>query len=614
MARTQRINVCWTQTGYELSDDEAAKLYKKEFTPAMADRLKSLGVTLVILPFWSGMGSLDQERAGMEDTRRFTRLLHARGLRVGVYIHNMNLSLGFLQSRPDAYDWLAWPAPSRPFAAPPPETESEGHPVYRNHPDYLRFMFEIIDMAVREVGADFLHFDNFVNTTGFSPVAIEHFRTYLLARYTARELEDVFRLDNLDSLGDFTFRNEAPLSHEWIYFQGWALAECYRKLADYARSLNPDVAVELNACGIYKGYRRPINLSLLLPHGDAFWDEHSAAGWDSEKRLLQSGIRSYKLARLFHQHALLYVLPGLTLCQALAFNHNSLGCPFWFLYARLRYASAPEAEIKPAPEIRFFHDHRNLFREGETLADVAMFRGNAVNLCGPGEAAESAYWFEQAMITHHIPFDIIFDQHLQHLKKYKVVALPDVRWMEDAQIQFLLRFVENGGGLVVTDQTAIQDRLGRPRDNPLRCFFRRPVSGENPRVERRGKGRVLYIRMRRPPVFVDGSLPENDEELAQAVRRVMRAPSVSVDAPPEVAMEVIRNGRKLLIHLLNYAVGRMSAPLRIRVAGNLGRFTKVKLLSPYLDGALTCQAVHRDGGTEIKVPAFRLYALLALEK
>ena len=616
MARTQRINVCWTQTGYGLTDSEAGRLYRKEFTAEMANRLKSAGATLVILPYWSGMGSLDQERPGMEDTRRFARLLHARGLRVGVYIHNMNLSRGFLLSRPDAYDWLAWPAPGQPFAAaPPPETESEGYPVYRNHPDHLRFMFELVEKAIREVRADYLHFDNFVNQTGFSPCALAHFRDHLRARYTARELKDIFGLDNLDAAGDLAFRGEPPLVHEWTYFQGWALAESYRKLAGYARSLNPEVAVELNAAGIYKCYRRPINLPLLLPHGDAFWDEHSAAWWNQEKRMLGTGIRSYKLARLFRQHALLYTAPGLTMCQALVFNHDSLGCPFWFLYARLQHMNKtpPAGGLRHAKEVRFFHAHRGLFRGGETLAEVAVFRGHAVNLCGPEAAAESAYWFEQAMIVRHIPFDIIFDEQLQDLRKYRVVVLPDVRWLGDAQIRALLRFAKGGGALVVTDHTALRDQLGRPRDNPPACFFRRPPPATGRHIERFGKGRILYTMIKRPPAFADGSLPENDGELAQVVRRAAGSLSVAVEAPPEVAVEAVRSGRKLLVHFLNYAGGCTAVPLRIRAAESLGRFESARLISPYLARPLNCRAVRRAGCTEVVVPPFHLYALLVAE-
>ena len=67
MARKQRIGANWTQMGHALSDEEAEASYRREMAPEMADRLRELGATLVIMPLWSGMGSYEDELPGTQE-------------------------------------------------------------------------------------------------------------------------------------------------------------------------------------------------------------------------------------------------------------------------------------------------------------------------------------------------------------------------------------------------------------------------------------------------------------------------------------------------------------------------------------------------------------------
>ena len=51
------------------------------------------------------------------------------------------------------------------------------------------------------------------------------------------------------------------------------------------------------------------------------------------------------------------------------------------------------------------------------------------------------------------------------LSKYKVLYLPDICYLTDKQLANITRFVENGGGLVMTYATSLYDEHGEKRSD-----------------------------------------------------------------------------------------------------------------------------------------------------
>ena len=613
-ARLQKTPAVWTQLGYGLSDDEAAAGYKKELGPETADQINKWGVTMVFLSLYSGMTSFEQETTTWPGIKACAELMHARGIKVAVYIQQGNLSREFLEAMPEAYEWLAWQAPGTPYTTPPPPaSQSEGYTVYRNHPGYQAFMRGIIDYAVKEVKADFLHFDNYVYGSGFNPRAVADFRAYLRAKYTSAQLKEHLGGEDLKDVEAPVYTGKAPLTQEWQLFQGWMLADSYRKLADYARSLNPEVATEVNPSGLsFHGYRRPIDLSLLAPQGDAFWDEQAALGWDEEKQILNTGIRSYKLARLFHQSLLSYTSYRLAMSESMAFNYNCMGTIYSFLYGRLNWAGAIDspAHKEMLSEVRFFRENHDLFDNGETLADVAVWRGRDSNINDTEYmgAPLNVSLFEQAMIAEHIPFEIIFDQHLDNLKKYRAVVAADQRLVQDAHIDRLIQYVESGGSLVLTDQTACMDQWARPRPHALKRFFAGPIPSDHKTVEQRGKGKIVLAKIVRPADMEMGSLPLNGPQLADAVVQVMGEPMVHTDAPVFVGMETIRQSKRISVHLVDYSQEYNAKPIHIRISPTLGNVVKASLMGPRQETA-ELQVDYQASGARITVPKLDIYAV-----
>ena len=613
-ARRQEIRQPWTQMGCGLSDEEGTAGYRREFSPAMADELKLAGTTLAILPLWSGMGSFEREQEGMEDVRAFSKLLHERGLRVGVYIHDMDLSREFLESKPEARAWLAWPSPAGPYTTlPPPLTQSQGFGVYRNHPGYQAFMRSLIDYAIKEANADLLHFDNLVNGSGWSPEALADFRAFLRMKYSDEVIKKEFGACEGEKLVSLA-GGPSPAGREWQLFQGWQLAEAYRKLTEYARSLNREVACDFNGAGIRYMFRRPFDLSLNAPYGDAYWDEGAVRRWDPEARTLETAIRSYKVARLFDQSMFSYTSYRLAMSESMAFNRDCMGNLYWFLYGKLNWSPAcnSPAGAEMLPEVRFYREHRDLFNQGETLADVAVWRGRNQNVHGDLEAVHRTALFEQALIVHHVPFQIVFDQHLDRLERYRAVVAADVRLMREDQIDKLLAYAEGGGTLIVTDQTGSLDPWGRPRPHAMKRFFPEPGMGDGLVSEARGGGKVVYTRVELPRELREGAMPPNGEALLGALIEAMGEPTVRVDAPPYVAAEFIRQEGRLLVHLVDYSQGRArDEVIRIRTSPRLGEVVKARLLSPR-QGASEPAVESAHGQGEIVVNGLDVYGVVVL--
>jgi len=86
--------------------------YLREYTEEAVSKLKDLGVTLVIIPFYKGFG-LEAEREYLQGSRKLASLLRKYGIRVGVYVGSTIAYETFLLEKPEARDSV-WKRPSLP--------------------------------------------------------------------------------------------------------------------------------------------------------------------------------------------------------------------------------------------------------------------------------------------------------------------------------------------------------------------------------------------------------------------------------------------------------------------------------------------------------------------
>ncbi len=80
---------------------------------------------------------------------------------------------------------------------------------------------------------------------------------------------------------------------------------------------------------------------------------------------------------------------------------------------------------------------------------------------------EHALGMYHALVEQRLPFEMVNDRLLdaEHLRAFKLLILPNIAALSDAQCAQLRAFVDGGGSLVATFETSLYDEEGRPRSN-----------------------------------------------------------------------------------------------------------------------------------------------------
>jgi hypothetical protein len=73
----------------------------------------------------------------------------------------------------------------------------------------------------------------------------------------------------------------------------------------------------------------------------------------------------------------------------------------------------------------------------------------------------------QVLVEDRMPFDMVNDQLLdhEHLRNYKLLILPNIAALSDAQCEQLRQFVQSGGSIVASFETSLYDEEGKARNN-----------------------------------------------------------------------------------------------------------------------------------------------------
>ena len=103
-----------------------------------------------------------------------------------------------------------------------------------------------------------------------------------------------------------------------------------------------------------------------------------------------------------------------------------------------------------------------------------------------------------ALVEGSIPFDMVNDMMLDaaSLKPYKLLILPNIAVLSDAQCNQLRQFVQSGGSIVATFETSLYDETGKRRDDfALKDLF--GVSYDN---EVEGPMRNSYLKLKKDAV------------------------------------------------------------------------------------------------------------------
>lgn len=620
--------------------------YEKEHTEEAIDKLKELGVTVVIVHFYKGFG-LEAEKEHREKAMKLADLIHKKGLKVAVYVGSTIAYETFLLEKPEAADWFVPDFMGRPVIY---DSQTFRKRVYFMHPGYREYMRRVLRTAQDDFHADLIHFDNTsmqAQPPIFQhPLAIEQFRDFLRNKYSAAEL--VQRLGFSDVRYVLPPRYDRPLGaiddplfQEWADFRCEMLTHYYTEMEALLRQQNPDVAVETNPHMGISGrntiWDEGVDYPRLLSHLDAVWTEEGDPAGVTDQGIMVNRIRTFKMTNILHNT--LFVASGgedgntLQMAEALAFGRQCIGDVGGILAGY----DLPQDQRR---YLKFFHRNFDYYRDIDNVADVAVLHSYATMGFNNDRPAVSTLLFEQALIQGKVPFDIIFDDNLKDLTKYRVLALPDQECLNDEQMNLIRQFVRGGGGLVATEHTSLytpwrqrrrdfglKDLLGLNAP-PWRGSYEPETILKTTTHNQIEKGRVVYIpevqaaipKPHGEPMTSEyWKLPVNWKELNDAVKWAAGGQlSLEVVAPTTVAAEVTeqKQNKTLMVHLVNYNVAKVPSVSGIQVSLRLGDHQKVRkafLLSPDEQGARPLAVTESNGRAAISVPQLRTYAMLVIQ-
>jgi hypothetical protein len=635
---------------------DMAEEYARQHTDEAVRKLKELGVTMGVIHFYKGFG-LAAEAEHMADARKLAGLLKKHGLRVGVYVGSTIGYETFLAEKPEARDWFVPDFLGRPVTY---TTQTFRKRVYFMHAGYREYMKRVLEIALKDFKADLIHFDN-TSMQGQPPIfhhpmAVRDFREFLARKYTPEQRKARYghaevRFIEAPALDRPMGAIDDPLVQDWADFRCEQLTAYYAEMEQYIRSVNPQAAVESNPHSGISGrntvWEQGVDYPRLLSHMDVVWTEEGNQAQVSADGVLISKIRTYKMAETLGNRIFTYTGGGrggkLQMAEAMAFNRQTLG-QLGDGLAGYTFPNDQRAYVK------FFHEHfGDVYRGVRSRADVAVLHSYASMAYNNDLPWQSSMLVQQALLQAKVPFDIIFDEQLANLRKYKALILPDQESLTEEQNRLITRYVEGGGGLVATEQTSLFDAPRRRRSNyglaelfgvkapPFRediyTFLPLPPStpgavpaGPPPVRRTVGSGRSSYIAAVRPAMAKPSGasmtsqywkLPLNGSEIVDEVRWAARETSLRVKGPDTLVVEAVEQegtGR-LLVHLLNYNDARgavenvevgLKAPDGMRVAG-------VRLLSP--DGGTQGVLTHsvESGLVVFTVPRVQTYSVVAVD-
>lgn len=598
--------------------------WRSEHSEEVARRLKSMGYNFLMIPLYKG-GGLKAEQASMEDAKQFAAICHRLGLRVGCYTFSGTvLYEPMLPEDPKAAEWFTMDHNGRyvPYGA-----LYFRRFINRDHPGFRALAHKLVEFAVNEVHADLIHFDNYTMGPAYEAFSVTQFRQYLEKKYTPEQRRRRFGFPEMAYIlpppaAPHTDQyNGDPLYRDFIDYRCQVMANTYHDLAEHARSLNPDVIVELNP----GGYRGELASSLgigavdhtrTIQWGGAFWDE----GYPSriEDGLLLSRFRSYMLGRHFGNMVFDYTAGRAAIAESMAHNLQCLGCPAWVsgteIVPYLAKGGRKQFEPEVVASIEFFHRYQNYYRDAVPVADVGVLNTYANTAYGPQASRNVWAAVTQALYQAKVPFDLAPDSSPGDLSRFRVLVLPDVALVPDSFLEAIRQHVNQGGGLVATGQAAVFDEQGfRRTKGGLADLFSAQPAGKVVQV---AKGHAIYLpQVRVPSPFKIGMLPENRRELLDAVDRIAGGPlAVQVEAPETVAMGLYsQTGGRRVLHLVNYDEQTPVKNIGVTLSLATRQVRSVRSLVPGSESAMDLSYKQDGKLVRFTVPELKIYNLLVVE-
>lgn len=157
------------------------------------------------------------------------------------------------------------------------------------------------------------------------------------------------------------------------------------------------------------------------------------------------------------------------LWEALSVGGRFWNCSFTGMHPNATHDR--RAAFNSVPVFEFVRDHEATLTAHAPAANVGVFYSRATRQFYRTPAPEGDTFagairgVESVLLSSHIPYDFIPDDQLTpaRLARYRVIILPNVRCLGDAELTALRDYVRQGGGLLATFATSLFDAAGTAR-------------------------------------------------------------------------------------------------------------------------------------------------------
>jgi len=324
----------------------------------------------------------------------------------------------------------------------------------------------------------------------------------------------------------------------------------------------------------------------------------------------------------------------------------------------IHFSSFPE-DCKKYPD--FYKKHIDLYRNAKTAADVALLYSYTSLSYITGSPLHSLRQFEQVLFQEKIPYDSIFDENLDSVSNYPVLALPNVATMSEEQVKQVSDYVLKGGSVVATDQTSLlDDRLRRWRGRwfledakptyalgealsinwPEKGIIKANVGAgrlavvariipgseeasetviqqEGERRLRHGETPTARHSFGPPmPIVPNFFLPRNRDEIVDAINWAAgEKRRLYVEAPLSVTVELTwkTESQRFALHLVNWNPAEPQSGIKVWLRVPKGKeVTSITCLSPERPGEANIQWRMAGDLATFEVPELQVYNLVAI--
>lgn len=591
------------------------RLHSEELVETMA----KLGVNLAITHFFKGFG-LKHEREEYQRTAELVRAAHRHGVRVIGYCQSRSLYYEtFLAEEPEAEQWIQRDQLGQP--------RTWGGAYYRWTPcilsqEFRDYLKRVIRVGLEEVGLDGLHFDNDYAEPCYCPRCQRAFRTWLAAQYP--KPREHFGLSSFEHVRLPPTQTSAakvtdPLVREWVRFRCESLGDYHREVTAYARSIRPDVLLLGNPAyprSPDDPYRRSVWAAAVGRHLNLMFAENGNFPGVADG-VLVSQIRAYKQSsavgyrvvsttwRRGRETALgLPETPEAVVLQVVEAAANR-GVPGtnWALRpeadgSRMRI-DQPKLREALGKSLAFVRSHEPLMAGARPVGDVAVLHSFASLAFDAKEAWSQVLGAEEVLIRNGFSWEVVFGDELGRLAGFAVLVVAGQSHLSDQECEAIRVFARQGGGLVLVGDNGYRDQLGNAR-----------AQGG---LDELSGDRVVRIEAETVRSSITSGyeirvpLPKQASRLVTAIDKVAgNRLAVRLHGTDTVAVSAyVRDGDRLLVHLINYAAPKSHQNLRLELGSRWKTARTVRVLD--LDGPERTVPVER--GT-VQLPPFATYAIV----